>query len=61
VESGIERAFFDREEFVGGFLDVEDDAVAVGFADVGESLEDEEIETALEIVARHGFSAPLDD
>jgi hypothetical protein len=38
MQSGIERAFFDGEEFVGGFLDVEDDAVAVGFADVRKSF-----------------------
>jgi hypothetical protein len=58
MESGIQRAFFDGEELVGGFLDVEDDAVAVGFADVRESFQDEEVETALEVVARHGCGSP---
>jgi hypothetical protein len=53
VESGIEGALFDGEEFVGCFLDVENDAVAVGFANMGKSFENEEIETALEVVACH--------
>ena len=60
MESRIERAFFDGEQFVGRSLDVENDAIAMGFPYMGECFEDEEIETALEIVARQ-VGLPLDN
>jgi hypothetical protein len=53
MECGIERALFDDEEIVGDSTDMHDDAVSVHGAKLGERLEYEEIERALEIVFCH--------
>jgi hypothetical protein len=50
VESGVKGAFFDVEEFGAGLLDERGDAVAVA-GGLGEGLEDEEGEGALESVS----------
>jgi hypothetical protein len=59
MECGVEGAFFNAEEVVGGALDVEDYAVSVELADLGESFEDEEIQCSLKVVFSHS-SIPLD-
>ena len=53
MEGWVEGAFFDLEQLVGGALDVQNDAVAMEAAALGEGLENEEIETALEVVFAH--------
>jgi hypothetical protein len=53
MEGGIDGAFFDLEKVIGGALDVEDDAVAMKLCALGEGFENEEVETALEIVSGH--------
>jgi len=52
MQGGIERAFFDVQQFIGSALNVQHDAIPVQRPRVGESLEDEQIEISLEIVFR---------
>jgi hypothetical protein len=47
MQGRIEGAFFDAEEIVRGFLNVESDAEAV-VGTAGEGLENEEVEGTLE-------------
>ena len=57
VEGGIERAFFHAKHLAGGVLDVEDDAVAVQRAVLGEGFENQQVEGSLQIIFGQSFLA----
>ena len=60
MESGVEGAVFDLQKAVGGGVHVGDDAEAM-LGRVIESLEDEEFETAVEVIdlLRHDASGGI--
>jgi hypothetical protein len=59
MKGGVEGAFLDAKDIEGDVLDVEGDGVAMHGALVGEGVEDEQVDGALETVAgRSGRGGP---
>src|SRR5689334_5968725 len=58
MQGGIKRALFHGQQFIRGSLDMQHDSIAVQLSHLGERLQNQKVESSLEIISCHFQCTP---